>query len=197
MSDMVKGTLQGILKKPYNGKTMYSIKVNDTAYGCGALEPKFAEGDVLEFPIAQNAKGYWTVKVNEIKKIGRISEAEMQSDKAEKTAFEKRKQESIEYQAAGRRAVETIVGRPEVFKFNTIDEYFYWVRQVANYHYALIQSKGEAGIDVLPPVSVPTSNSSNSKLPSTKRIPAVKPTSKTAEQIDPNEGDEEADESPY
>ena len=32
----------------------------------------------------------------------------------------------------------------EVFKFNTIDEYFYWVRQVANYHYALIQSKGEA-----------------------------------------------------
>ena len=110
----------------------------------------------------------------------------MQSDKAEKTAFEKRKQESIEYQAAGRRAVETIVGRPEVFKFNTIDEYFYWVRQVANYHYALIQSKGEAGIDVLPPVSVPTSNSSNSKLPSTKRIPAVKPTSKTAEQIDPN-----------
>lgn len=52
----MKGTVKALGKRDWNGKTMYSIKVDDDWYGTGAENPKVDKGDLIEFDYTENGK---------------------------------------------------------------------------------------------------------------------------------------------
>ena len=56
----VKGVIQKVNSKDFNGKKIWSIKVNDTWYGAGYNQPKVNEGENVEFETTQRGQ-YWNV----------------------------------------------------------------------------------------------------------------------------------------
>jgi hypothetical protein len=63
MSNKVTGVLGKIFGKPYNGKTLYSLKLeNDSKwYGLGTKNPDIAPGSIVEFEAKTNPKGFTDV----------------------------------------------------------------------------------------------------------------------------------------
>lgn len=58
---MIKGVVQQVSSKKWNGKTFYSVKVAGDYYGTGMKRPRVDEGDTVRFDAEQNDKGYWQV----------------------------------------------------------------------------------------------------------------------------------------
>lgn len=52
----MKGTVKALGKRDWNGKTLYSIKVDDEWYGTGTDNPKLDRGDLIEFNYTENGK---------------------------------------------------------------------------------------------------------------------------------------------
>lgn len=57
----VTGTLQKIKERAYNGKTLYSICVDDNWYGLGEEHPGVREHSTVTFQCYKNNKGYDTI----------------------------------------------------------------------------------------------------------------------------------------
>lgn len=55
MSKLV-GVVEAIKEFPYNGKVMYSLKVNGEMYGTGSVKPKAGVGDTVAFEVKENGK---------------------------------------------------------------------------------------------------------------------------------------------
>lgn len=52
----MKGTVKAISQKEFNGKTMYSFKVDEDWFGCGPDNPKLDKGDLIEFDYTENGR---------------------------------------------------------------------------------------------------------------------------------------------
>jgi mono/diheme cytochrome c family protein len=66
----VKGQIQKVETKEWQGKTFYSYVINGTKYGLGAVRPQAGVGDTVEFDAAQNDKGFWNItNAKYIKKV--------------------------------------------------------------------------------------------------------------------------------
>lgn len=66
---MIKGKIEAVTTKEYNGNTLYRMKVNSTWYGCGQKNPG-SQGDNVEFDADQTDKG-WNAK--NVKKVAGAS----------------------------------------------------------------------------------------------------------------------------
>jgi hypothetical protein len=65
---MIEGTVWRVTNRDWNGKTLYSIKLdgNDTYYGCGERKPPCSEGQKVVFE-AYEKNGRWNVKHGTVK----------------------------------------------------------------------------------------------------------------------------------
>lgn len=67
---MVTGVVDQVFVKPYNGKTLYSVKlVNDQSYGSGTFNPNVTPGDRVEFQAIQKGN-YFNLDKNTFKNLG-------------------------------------------------------------------------------------------------------------------------------
>lgn len=102
------GKVAFLNEKPWNNKTLYSLKLqNDNGlYMCGESKPNCAKGDFVSFGYAEGRNGRFEVDVKSIK----VQQAEVvqaggsRSWKPDPGVYDKR-QETIEYQAARNSAI--------------------------------------------------------------------------------------------
>ena len=69
----MKGTVKALGSRDWNGKTLYSFKVDDEWYGTGQENPKVDKGDLIEFDFTTNGK-YKNVDIKTISVLRKGSE---------------------------------------------------------------------------------------------------------------------------
>lgn len=107
----MKGTVQFINEKNFNGKNLYSFKLanDDTLYMCGALKPRVSKGDYIEFDVSENARGQKLVDVPTIS----IKEAKVVAASGSKTTSirENWDARAAYWEAKEKRDIETVEPR--------------------------------------------------------------------------------------
>jgi hypothetical protein len=65
---MVQGLVTNIYEKAWNGKTLFTLQLNDgEKYGFGDKNPGAGVGDQVQFEAEKNPKGYWQAKKGPVK----------------------------------------------------------------------------------------------------------------------------------
>ena len=104
----VNGKIAFVNEKNWNGKTLYSLKLqnDDALYMCGERKPNANKGDFVSFGFKEGGNGRHSVDVKtiEVKKAEVVSAGSGNFGKMENTSYDKR-QETIEYQAARNSAI--------------------------------------------------------------------------------------------
>ena len=77
----MKGTVKALGSRDWNGKTLYSFKVDDEWYGTGQENPKVDKGDLIEFDYTSNGK-YKNVDIKTISVLRKGAEVFKASTKS-------------------------------------------------------------------------------------------------------------------
>ena len=106
---MIKGEVQATNSKESNGKTFYSVKVNDVWYGLGMSAPTFAKGALIQFEEKQNDKGFWNANSKTLQVLGVVKRDSAAGPAASNdSSWDEKRNLGIEYQTAIKAASEIV-----------------------------------------------------------------------------------------